>query len=152
MAEVVVVKAIIYDGAGRILLQHRDNIPNIIEPNCWGFFGGGVEDGEDLLEALERELREELSCDVGKIEEELFRWAQSNTGFLHVCFAVRFTAANEDLILKEGQALAWYTASELMDLNLNLCSLVRIGLPCITSVIKEKVSQHGLDGGQFNYC
>ncbi len=138
MSQEVVVKAIIYDQSGRVLLQHRDNIPNIIEPNCWSFFGGGVEAGESLQEALERELQEELGCNVGKIEKELFRWTQSETGYLHVCFGVSFTASIEDLHLKEGQAMAWYTTSELMDAPLDLCSLVRIGLPYLASVSKEK--------------
>jgi 8-oxo-dGTP pyrophosphatase MutT (NUDIX family) len=37
---------ILRDEEGRILLQHRDkNIKRF--PNCWGFFGGGIEEGGD---------------------------------------------------------------------------------------------------------
>ena len=118
MSRPIVVKAIIYDQECRFLLQHRDNKAGIEEPNCWSFFGGNVEEGETLIEALERELQEELSCKVGQIEKELFRWDRHPKGILHVCFAVRFTASNDDLILMEGQDFAWFSLDEFVDLSL----------------------------------
>lgn len=118
MQQAIVVKAIIQDQNGRFLLQHRDNVPGIAEPDRWSFFGGLVEDGETLIAALERELQEELSCRVGQIEKELFRWYRKNTGELHVCFLVKFTAQNEDLILMEGQDFAWFSFDELVTLPL----------------------------------
>jgi 8-oxo-dGTP pyrophosphatase MutT (NUDIX family) len=127
MSQPVVVKAIIHDQNGRFLLQHRDNIAGIAAPNCWSFFGGGVDEGETLIEALERELQEELSCKVGQIEKELFRWHPRPDGVLHVCFAVRFTASNDELILMEGQDFAWFSLGELVDLPLGL--LVQVSMP-----------------------
>lgn len=118
MQQPIVVKAIIKDQSGRFLLQHRDNIPGIAEPDRWSFFGGLVEDGETLIVALERELQEELSCRVGQVEKELFRWYRQHTGELHVCFLVKFTAQNEDLILMEGQGVAWFSFDELVTLPL----------------------------------
>lgn len=127
MSQSAVVKAIIYNEDGRFLLQHRDNVADIIEPNCWSFFGGGVEAGETLVAALERELQEELSCKVGLIENELFRWDQTFDNVLHVCFTVRFTASYNDLVLTEGQGFAWFSLNELMSLSLGL--LVRANIP-----------------------
>ena len=54
------VAAIITVGVGRYLLQHRDSVPHIWYPGHWGCFGGGVQDGEEPLDALMRELEEEL--------------------------------------------------------------------------------------------
>lgn len=54
------VAAIITVGVGRYLLQHRDNVPHIWYPGHWGCFGGGVQEGEEPLEALRRELNEEI--------------------------------------------------------------------------------------------
>jgi 8-oxo-dGTP pyrophosphatase MutT (NUDIX family) len=54
------VAAIIVYEDGRILMQLRDDCPDIWYPNHWGLFGGGVEVGEDPEEALRRELYEEL--------------------------------------------------------------------------------------------
>jgi 8-oxo-dGTP pyrophosphatase MutT (NUDIX family) len=120
MSQRIVVKAIIHNQHGQFLMQHRDNIAGIEEPDCWGFFGGGVEEGETLEGALERELGEELSCRVGQIEAELFRWKKLPEGVLHVCFSVRFTASNDDLVLQEGQGFAWFFLEELMGLTLGL--------------------------------
>jgi 8-oxo-dGTP pyrophosphatase MutT (NUDIX family) len=46
--------------AGSILLQHRDDTPNIEYPGYWGLIAGWVEIGEDPLAALRRELHEEF--------------------------------------------------------------------------------------------
>lgn len=52
--------AILVHEDGRILMQLRDDRPDIWYPNHWGLFGGGVEAGESPEEALCRELYEEL--------------------------------------------------------------------------------------------
>ena len=62
-----VVKAVIYKDQ-KYLLQLRDDNPEISSPNTWGFFGGGVDDGETHEEALIRELNEELNWKPKKME------------------------------------------------------------------------------------
>jgi 8-oxo-dGTP diphosphatase len=42
-----------------LLMHHRDDKPGIANPGCWAGFGGAVEDGETVEEALRREVREE---------------------------------------------------------------------------------------------
>jgi 8-oxo-dGTP pyrophosphatase MutT (NUDIX family) len=42
-----------------LLMHHRDDKPGIANPDCWAGFGGAVEDGETVDEALLREVREE---------------------------------------------------------------------------------------------
>jgi len=37
--------------------------PKVNNPNCWGLFGGGVNDGERPVKAMRRELREETGFD-----------------------------------------------------------------------------------------
>ncbi len=49
---------------GRYLLQLRDDIPPIWYPGHWGLFGGSVEPGEAEVDALRRELREELEFEM----------------------------------------------------------------------------------------
>lgn len=51
--------AVITDGSGRILLLKAD-----YGDRAWGLPGGGLEPGETLHEALLRECREELGCEV----------------------------------------------------------------------------------------
>lgn len=42
----------------RILLNYRSS--TVSYPNTWGFFGGKIEKGEKALEALNREIKEEV--------------------------------------------------------------------------------------------
>jgi 8-oxo-dGTP pyrophosphatase MutT (NUDIX family) len=51
---------------GRYVLQLRDDIPHIWYPGHWGLFGGSVDRGEDPIQALRRELREELALDMSE--------------------------------------------------------------------------------------
>lgn len=152
MSQPVAVKAIIHDQEGRFLLQHRDNVAGIGEPDHWGFFGGRVEEGEALTVALERELQEELSCKVGQIEKELFRWDRCPEGILNVCFVVRFTVSNDDLVLTEGKAFAWFSLEELVDLPLsslvyeNMSHLLRIASKADSSAdarLEQAILRHG---------
>lgn len=55
-----------YDEQNRILLQDRRNIKKYGEE--WGFFGGAVEDGEGIEDALKREIKEELQYKLTKFE------------------------------------------------------------------------------------
>jgi len=51
---------------GRVLLQLRDDIPNIIKPGMWCFFGGGIEPEEDPHDAAAREFEEETGLSYPK--------------------------------------------------------------------------------------
>jgi len=56
--------ALICTRDGRYLLQRRDAKPTIFYPDHWGCFGGALEKGESALDALRRELREELAIEM----------------------------------------------------------------------------------------
>lgn len=56
--------AIIATDDGRYLLQHRDAKPTIFYPDHWGCFGGALEPGESPMDALRRELSEELGLEI----------------------------------------------------------------------------------------
>jgi 8-oxo-dGTP diphosphatase len=53
--------AIVVDTSGRLLLQLRDDVPNILYPGKIGLFGGHREGNETFLDCVVREIHEELS-------------------------------------------------------------------------------------------
>src|SRR5262249_49792233 len=62
------VAAIILVESDGYLLQLRDARPDIWYPDHWGLFGGGTELGEDPMQSLARELREELELELEHAE------------------------------------------------------------------------------------
>ncbi|HEV2296497.1 MAG TPA: NUDIX domain-containing protein [Tepidisphaeraceae bacterium] len=50
--------AVVFDDAGRILLQHRADF------DMWGLPGGSIETGETLVESVVREVKEESGLDI----------------------------------------------------------------------------------------
>jgi 8-oxo-dGTP diphosphatase len=67
----LVVAALIRRGGGILMSRRR---ADQAMPLCWEFPGGKVEPGESPSIALEREVREELDCEVevGRIDEVVF--------------------------------------------------------------------------------
>lgn len=63
---VKVVAAIIESENHEILCALRS--PKMTLPNMWEFPGGKVEEGESLETAIEREIKEELGCEVKALE------------------------------------------------------------------------------------
>lgn len=68
VAEKIEVAIAILSQGDRVLMQLRDNIPNIIYPAHWGFFGGHLEQGETPRQALEREVLEEIGYQIPSAE------------------------------------------------------------------------------------
>jgi 8-oxo-dGTP diphosphatase len=112
------VKALIYRPNGSILLQQRDDKPDLPFAGRWTFFGGQVEPGENLVDALRRELLEELGCLPGLVGDELFRWNWHGVQPAHNhFFSVRCDVSDEALVLNEGQAMGWFSLDELTGLS-----------------------------------
>ena len=66
------VAAILRTADGSYLLQHRDPIPTIFYPDHWGCFGGAIDPGEQPMQALLRELQEELGMDARGLPIRVF--------------------------------------------------------------------------------
>jgi len=111
------VKAIIYRSDNKLLLQKRDNNPKISYPLHWNLFGGEVEIGENLIDALYRELKEEIEYVPKSIEKEIFqsKWKSFN---LHY-FPVFIDKEDENIKFKlnEGIEYKWFSIDELIYLD-----------------------------------
>lgn len=62
------VGAIIRVESDGYLMQLRDSKQDIWYPGRWGLFGGAIEPDEDPMDALKRELREELELEIETAE------------------------------------------------------------------------------------
>ncbi|HSW74718.1 MAG TPA: NUDIX domain-containing protein [Candidatus Saccharimonadales bacterium] len=102
-------RAIVTGGNGRVALLH------VGKYNYHKLPGGGVENNEDIKQALERELLEEIGCraeitdELGEIIEYRDEWNQKQTSYCYLAKQVGemnrpdFTGKE----LSEGVALVW---------------------------------------------
>jgi len=87
----------------KVLMQLRDDIEGIWHPGQWGFFGGSVEPGEDILTGARREIVEE----IGFTPSELHPLLKHDTpeygpdAAVH-SFACHLTVDCRELVLGEG--------------------------------------------------
>jgi 8-oxo-dGTP pyrophosphatase MutT (NUDIX family) len=87
---------------GGLLMHHRDDKPEIANPDCWAGFGGAVEDGETVEQAVLREVKEETGL---VIEDPVFLTDavdHEGDGRLVSLFYVMGDFRPEDIDLQEG--------------------------------------------------
>ena len=96
---------------GRWLLQLRDDVDTIIYPGHWGLFGGHLEAGETPMEAVMRELNEEI-CWTPQSPPR--HWFSNNNGtrMVHV-FRGTLDVSIDALQLLEGQDLRLTSLEEM---------------------------------------
>ncbi len=112
------VALILIDDDGRYLLQHRDDIEGIWYPDNWGCFGGASEQGETPLQAIKREIWEEIGFVPDRIEPFCsLDFDMSDTGsrvFYRRYFKAQITQAQVNKIsLGEGKNYGLFTPEEL---------------------------------------
>ncbi len=99
-----------------ILLYLRDNKPNIPYPNTWAMLGGHVEANETILEALKREIREEIGYFLEKaVFINSFDDGAGNRLYVHKSFIDK---NSEELTLTEGQKLGFFSFEDVLKINL----------------------------------
>jgi len=116
------VAAVIVAPDGRYLLQLRDDKPEIFYPGHWALFGGAVEDGEDDLEAVAREVTEETGLALPPSRFSYFTRHDYDFSFgrgeepkRRVFFEVAATAAElAGAKLGEGQAMGLFTPRQTL--------------------------------------
>lgn len=111
---------LVFDDGGRVLLGRRAKDPGRGE---WVIPGGKIEDGETIVQAGEREIREETGLDV-HIQEQIgtyeiidefqHRIIVISRGYWLSALAGGQAKASSDL-----SEVAWFNSQELHDLELS---------------------------------
>jgi 8-oxo-dGTP pyrophosphatase MutT (NUDIX family) len=103
---------------GALLLHHRDDKPGIPNPDCWAGFGGAVEDGETVADAVLREVREETGLQITDpifLTEAVDHEGDGRTvSLFYIVGAVR----PEDIDLNEGAGVGVHRIEDLPDLKM----------------------------------
>jgi 8-oxo-dGTP diphosphatase len=105
--------ALLYNTNGEVLLQHRDDKPDIAHPGLWSLFGGSVEEGEAIEDALVRELWEELEYPVN--DKQLWLIARQPGATFHI-FLLPLDLPLEKLVLHEGQGFGLFEPQQALDI------------------------------------
>lgn len=115
MRVIHVAVAVVRDAAGRVLLGRRAE--HVHQGGLWEFPGGKVEHGEDVQQALARELNEEVGIRP-RMARPLIR-VPHDYGDRHVVLDVwQVDAFSGQPVGREGQPLQWVAPAELWQLDL----------------------------------
>ena len=102
---------LIENGRGEVLLQLRDNKPSIPYPNCWGTFGGQIEEGELPEAAIMREIEEELGYRPNRPEQYGVFHCDGYDVFMFRCVDTELRL--DGLKVQEGQRASFFSYADL---------------------------------------
>lgn len=97
---------------GKMLFQLRDNNPNIKNRNCWGLFGGGINNNEKPIDAAIRELKEELNLNINKNQLKLWM-IFPGIKKKNYLFKLKLNKKIDSLKLMEGAEIGCFTLPEI---------------------------------------
>ncbi len=99
-----------------VYLQKRSQTAERL-PCYFGFWGGGVEEGETLKQGLAREIKEELGLDVQNLKEEIV--LLNSYEFLRSIKEVYIYETNKEfeknILIGEGDFGQWFKGSECFE-------------------------------------
>ena len=102
--------AILKNNGGKILFQLRDE--NGRNPNKWGIFGGGIKKGEKPIDALIREIEEELEIKISKTDiSKEYKIPLVN---YHI-FEINLKDMQKKFKLNEGKDMRFMTIKEFLN-------------------------------------
>ncbi len=117
----VVIAAIKKDG--KYLLTKRTQIDpedKDFLPFVWNLPGGEIEKNENSIEALKREVYEELHVDLEKYQllPKIFTHFRNDYQFIFYVFACRLKNNHQEIILnEEASEYRWFTIEEIKNLK-----------------------------------
>jgi 8-oxo-dGTP pyrophosphatase MutT (NUDIX family) len=117
------VMLLIVTPSGELLMHLRDEKVGILHPGCWAGFGGRVEPGESLEQALQREVLEETGIFtlanftfLGDVVDEIAEGGRGDR--VHMYFShgeIRI----DDIELTEGAGVRTFSYGELLNMRVS---------------------------------
>ncbi|AFZ02445.1 NUDIX hydrolase [Calothrix sp. PCC 6303] len=99
----------------KFLMQLRDNIPNILYPGYWAFFGGHIEPGETPEIAVQREILEEIGYTLPP--SFAFFDTYSDEHVIRHVFHAPLEVEFSQLVLNEGWDMGLLSLTEIQQGN-----------------------------------
>lgn len=109
---------LLFNEQGQFLLQHRCNKAPAY-PEHWGFFGGGIDEGEHFVDGAARECFEEIEYRLSAktpILTTFYRNHELNR-FGDIYYFAEQLDTQQTLVLHEGQAMGWKTLEDVKRLD-----------------------------------
>lgn len=120
---------VLVDSRGWILLQERDEFPEI-DPEKWGFCGGHLEEGEDYVVAAYRELEEEtgvhLEGGLELFEEYSFFSPTCRETDEFQLFAIRTDLTDAEIDCQEGRQIVFVDPGRARGLDLTTAATIAL--------------------------
>src|ERR1700751_712125 len=104
---------------GGLLLHHRDDKPGIPHPGCWAGFGGAVEEGESVEQALRREVLEETGLEINNAAFLTSEVDHEGDGRDVSLFYVVGDYRPENIDFREGAGVAVHAVADLPMLKMS---------------------------------
>lgn len=112
----------IKNAARMVLLDDVEKVAiiNVGKSEYYKIPGGGVEEGESLVEAVEREVREEAGCTaevigrLGRVETDIFGWGLHDVseGFVGKVVGEKGVPKYDDYERERGFSVEWHDLDE----------------------------------------
>lgn len=127
---------LLVDQRGWVLLQERDEHP-VLDPEKWGFVGGGVEPGESYAEAAVRELLEETGLAVdgltlfGRFDvfhrlSGLDKRDQQSRDDEFELYVAATDLGDQDIVVGEGRQIVFVDPDVALGLDLTASAVVAL--------------------------